>query len=107
MLEADLDASPRTLRFFVDDREQPVFVSHIPQTINFTVCIFRVRLLFTSLQVTADGEDTSYTLSLREVAKCDGRGLPNSVEYPWGATENEDGEEEDDSDCHSEDLYQW
>jgi hypothetical protein len=38
MLEVDLDASPRTLRFFVDDREQPVFVTHIPQSITFAVC---------------------------------------------------------------------
>jgi hypothetical protein len=37
-LEVDLDASPRTLRFFVDDKEQPVFVSGIPQSINFAVC---------------------------------------------------------------------
>jgi hypothetical protein len=39
MLEADLDSSPRTLRFFVDGREQPFFVSNIPQSINFAVCL--------------------------------------------------------------------
>jgi hypothetical protein len=38
-LEADLDASPRTLRFFVDDREQPIFVTNIPQAIHFVVCL--------------------------------------------------------------------
>jgi hypothetical protein len=38
-LEADLDASSRTLRFFVDDREQPVFVTNIPQAILFAVCL--------------------------------------------------------------------
>jgi hypothetical protein len=38
-LEADLDASPRTLRFFVDDREQPMFVTNIPQAIHFVVCL--------------------------------------------------------------------
>jgi hypothetical protein len=37
MLEADLDASPRTLRFFIDGREQPLLVTHIPQSINFAV----------------------------------------------------------------------
>jgi hypothetical protein len=37
MLEVDLDASPRTLRFFVNDKEQPVFVTHIPQSVNFAV----------------------------------------------------------------------
>jgi hypothetical protein len=42
MLEADLDASPRTLRFFVDEREQPVYVTDIPQSLNFAVCVFPV-----------------------------------------------------------------
>jgi hypothetical protein len=37
MLEADLDASPRTLRFFVDDQENAVYVTDIPQSINFAV----------------------------------------------------------------------
>jgi hypothetical protein len=46
MLEADLDASPRTLRFFVDDTEQPVFVTHVPDSINFAVCILLVLLFF-------------------------------------------------------------
>jgi hypothetical protein len=46
MLEADLDASPRTVRFFVDDEEQPIFVTHIPQSINFAVCILFVLLFF-------------------------------------------------------------
>jgi hypothetical protein len=39
MLEANLDALPRTLRFFVNDEEQPMLVSHIPQSINFAVCV--------------------------------------------------------------------
>jgi hypothetical protein len=38
MLEADLDASPRTLRFFINDKEQCLFVTGIPQSINFAVC---------------------------------------------------------------------
>jgi hypothetical protein len=45
MLEVDLDASPRTLRFFVEGWfcfrrfiEQPVFITGIPQSINFAVC---------------------------------------------------------------------
>jgi uncharacterized membrane protein YagU involved in acid resistance len=38
MLEVDLDASPRTLRFFRNNVEQPGFITHIPQSINFAVC---------------------------------------------------------------------
>jgi hypothetical protein len=45
ILEADLDESPRTLRFFLDGREQPLFITHIPQSINFAVCpLFPCRL---------------------------------------------------------------
>jgi hypothetical protein len=46
MLEADLDASPHILRFFVDDGAQPVFVTHLPQSINFAVCILLVLHFF-------------------------------------------------------------
>jgi hypothetical protein len=46
MLEADLDPSPRTLRFFVDDREQPIFITHIPQSINFAVCMLLILFFF-------------------------------------------------------------
>jgi hypothetical protein len=37
MLEADLGASPHTLRFFVGDKKQPVFILHIPQSIALAV----------------------------------------------------------------------
>jgi hypothetical protein len=46
MLEVDLDASHRTLRFFVDDKEQRVFVRNIPQSINFVVCALLPPLIF-------------------------------------------------------------
>jgi hypothetical protein len=49
MLEVDLDSSPRTGRFFVDGKEQPAFVTHIPQSINFAVCLFSVPLVCISL----------------------------------------------------------
>jgi hypothetical protein len=84
MLEVDLDASPRTLRFFHNDKEQPVFVTHIPQSINFAVCHLLFLLLFTSRQVTSFNEGDSFTLSLREVAECTGRGLPKSKAKQWG-----------------------
>jgi hypothetical protein len=51
MLEVDLDVSPCTLRFFVNDNEQPVFVTHIPQSITFTVCILILFLVFTPAAV--------------------------------------------------------
>jgi hypothetical protein len=45
MLEADLDASPHTLRFFTDGwdcdgnlKEQALFVTGFPRMINFAVC---------------------------------------------------------------------
>jgi hypothetical protein len=85
MLEADLDASPRTLRFFAYDGEQRLFVTHIPQSINFAVCPpLMLHLLFSFLQVSSRCEDISFTLSLREVAECAGRGLPNSLPKQWG-----------------------
>jgi hypothetical protein len=84
MLEVNLDASPHTLRFFVDNREQPVYATNIPQSIKFAVCNLSVLLLFISLQVSSFMEGTSFTLSLREVAECAGRGLPNSKAKRWG-----------------------
>jgi hypothetical protein len=41
-------------------------------------------MIFISLQVTSRKEETSFTPSLREVAECAGRGLPNSRSYSWG-----------------------
>jgi hypothetical protein len=83
MLEADLDATPRTLRFFVDDHEQPVFITHIPQSIIFAVRVLLFLLLFTLLQVSSWFKHTSVTVSLREVSDCAGRGLPTSKALQW------------------------
>jgi hypothetical protein len=38
-LAIDFDVSPCTLCFFVDGNEQPIFVTHITQSINFAVCL--------------------------------------------------------------------
>jgi hypothetical protein len=38
MLEADLDLSPHTMHFFVDDEEQSLFIDHNLQSITFAVC---------------------------------------------------------------------
>jgi hypothetical protein len=72
MLEVDLDMSPHTLRFFVDDKEQRDFVTHIPQSINFAI--------------SSEYKGASFTVSLREVAECAGRGLLNSKSCQWGAS---------------------
>jgi hypothetical protein len=41
-------------------------------------------LFFTSLQVASEYGGDSFTLSLREVAECTGRGLSNSRSFTWG-----------------------
>jgi hypothetical protein len=91
MLEADLDASPRTLRFFTDGydrdeilREQPIFVTHIPQSINFAVCDLLILRFFISLQVSSRDAGNSFSLSLREVATCAGCRCWNSKPRQWG-----------------------
>jgi hypothetical protein len=42
MFETDLDASPRTLRAFVNDKELSIFVTDIPESIHFAVCAYSV-----------------------------------------------------------------
>jgi hypothetical protein len=39
MFEVDLDASPRTLHVFVNDEEEPLFFTNIPESVNFGVSI--------------------------------------------------------------------
>jgi hypothetical protein len=65
MLEADLSATPPTLHFFVDDKEQPVFVTNIPLSITFVVSLY--------------GCGTEIVVSLREAYWSPRRGLPNSI----------------------------
>jgi hypothetical protein len=90
MLEVDLDASPLTLRFFVDDKEHRDFVTHIPPSITFAVCIIILLLPLTLLQISSTDKGDSCTLSLREVAECAGRGLRNSRSFTWGGNWKEE-----------------
>jgi hypothetical protein len=84
MVEADLDASPRTLHFFVDGYQQPILFMHIPQSINFAVCIPHVLLLFTLIQVSTGRSNNTFTLSLCEVAVCSSRRMRFSKVRTWG-----------------------
>jgi hypothetical protein len=43
-----------------------------------------VLLVILSLQVSSRDQGTNFTLSLREVAECTGRGLPNAKSRQWG-----------------------
>jgi hypothetical protein len=84
MAEVDLDAAPRTLRFFHNDKQQTVVVTHIPEMIDFAVCVLLVLLPFTSIQVTSYEKDNSFTFSLQEVTTCTGQGLSSSNACEYG-----------------------
>jgi hypothetical protein len=107
MLEVDLDASPPTLHFFVKDREQRIFVTDIPQSINFAVCSICAVLILTLLQVMTKREDDAYAISLREVDVLTGRGdVPNAKEREWGGEWPDEEDSDEDAASSSEEENQ-
>jgi hypothetical protein len=54
MMEVNMSATPRTLRFFVDGEQQPLYFINIPDSIQFAVSLLIFCLsstLFTSLSL--------------------------------------------------------
>ncbi|KAA6372278.1 MAG: hypothetical protein EZS28_032194, partial [Streblomastix strix] len=45
-LELNMDSTPRTLTFFVDDEEQPQYITYIPESVSFWVFLFEVDSSF-------------------------------------------------------------
>jgi hypothetical protein len=44
MMEVNMSATPRSLRFFVDDKQQPISVINIPDSIQLAVSLLILSL---------------------------------------------------------------
>ncbi|KAA6328330.1 MAG: hypothetical protein EZS28_053731 [Streblomastix strix] len=66
-----MDSNPRTLTFFINDKEQPNYISNLPDTIRFWVNILTEGSSFKLLQ---------FERLLRPAAKHG----PQSKELKWG-----------------------
>jgi hypothetical protein len=87
MMEVNMSATPRTLRFFVDGEQQPLSVFNIPDSIQFAVSLLILSLSFSlfisfslSLQFTMRWQDDAISLTrLEEVPNEKGIALPNEM----------------------------